>query len=296
MNDLAALLKAVCENPEQDVPRLILADYWEEHGEPERAEFVRVQVELARLPNYHLSCTGDKCLTCYPLRRRERELFHDAYPELPAIEPGWKVFPASWAQPHHYLPGGPLVIMSRGFLSSIICSWPDFLRVADALIWVAGQTVECPKCVRGMCNDMDIGDITFNEWPCENCGGMSKDEQGLPANVPGTGRIPRPFPPTAQPITRVTLTGNDPRDYGWNGRFDRVTCETCDGRGVWQPSQNVPYDLPCDQCHGTPLNEWHCDKWPGLVFVMPEAEQPRRRMTDEERYHYGDVPLGTRQR
>jgi uncharacterized protein (TIGR02996 family) len=45
-----AFLQAVIENPEDDAPRLIFADWLEEHGQPERAEFIRVQCELARLP------------------------------------------------------------------------------------------------------------------------------------------------------------------------------------------------------------------------------------------------------
>jgi uncharacterized protein (TIGR02996 family) len=44
-----AFLHAICENPQDDAPRLIYADWLEEHGKPERAEFIRVDVELARL-------------------------------------------------------------------------------------------------------------------------------------------------------------------------------------------------------------------------------------------------------
>src|SRR5437868_1021578 len=46
-------------NPDDDAPRLIYADWLEEHGDEagifaarERAEFVRVQCELERLPEY----------------------------------------------------------------------------------------------------------------------------------------------------------------------------------------------------------------------------------------------------
>jgi uncharacterized protein (TIGR02996 family) len=43
-----AFLQAICETPEDDTPRLIYADWLEEHGDGARAEFIRVQVELAR--------------------------------------------------------------------------------------------------------------------------------------------------------------------------------------------------------------------------------------------------------
>jgi uncharacterized protein (TIGR02996 family) len=45
------LLQAVIENPDDDAPRLVFADWLENHGEGERAEFIRVQIELAKLPN-----------------------------------------------------------------------------------------------------------------------------------------------------------------------------------------------------------------------------------------------------
>jgi uncharacterized protein (TIGR02996 family) len=45
-----AFLADICEHPDDDAPRLIYADWLDEHGQPERAEFIRVQIELARLP------------------------------------------------------------------------------------------------------------------------------------------------------------------------------------------------------------------------------------------------------
>jgi uncharacterized protein (TIGR02996 family) len=42
------LLSAVCEEPENDDPRLVFADWLEDHDQPERAEFIRVQITLAR--------------------------------------------------------------------------------------------------------------------------------------------------------------------------------------------------------------------------------------------------------
>jgi uncharacterized protein (TIGR02996 family) len=44
-----ALLKAVIAEPEDDAPRLIYADWLEENGQEARAEFIRVQVALARM-------------------------------------------------------------------------------------------------------------------------------------------------------------------------------------------------------------------------------------------------------
>jgi uncharacterized protein (TIGR02996 family) len=48
--ELLALLAAVKAAPEDDAPRLILADWLDERGECERAEFLRAQTQAARLP------------------------------------------------------------------------------------------------------------------------------------------------------------------------------------------------------------------------------------------------------
>lgn len=49
MDTEAALLCAVRDEPDSDEPRLVLADWYEEHGQIERAELIRVQCRLAVL-------------------------------------------------------------------------------------------------------------------------------------------------------------------------------------------------------------------------------------------------------
>lgn len=49
LSDRDALLAAIRANPDEDTPRLVFADWLEESGDHHRAEFVRVQCELARL-------------------------------------------------------------------------------------------------------------------------------------------------------------------------------------------------------------------------------------------------------
>src|SRR5437016_1638002 len=74
MTNATALLRAIRETPEDDLPRLAYADWLEESGDGDgksgpRAEFIRVQVELARtaLDSPHFP----------DLRRREAELLED---------------------------------------------------------------------------------------------------------------------------------------------------------------------------------------------------------------------------
>ena len=51
MSDQQALLRSVIDAPDDDVPRLVYADWLEEHGDHERAEFIRLQIELAGRPH-----------------------------------------------------------------------------------------------------------------------------------------------------------------------------------------------------------------------------------------------------
>lgn len=48
MRDEQALLRAVLADPADDTPRLVYADWLQDHDQAERAEFIRVQLELSR--------------------------------------------------------------------------------------------------------------------------------------------------------------------------------------------------------------------------------------------------------
>jgi uncharacterized protein (TIGR02996 family) len=61
-----ALLAAIFAAPADDTPRLVYADWLEEHGEPEYAEFIRLQIACARQPNP---------VPRRPFERREREVW-----------------------------------------------------------------------------------------------------------------------------------------------------------------------------------------------------------------------------
>src|SRR5262245_58187386 len=46
----AGFLADILEHPEDDTPRLVYADWLDDHGQPERAEFIRAQVRAERTP------------------------------------------------------------------------------------------------------------------------------------------------------------------------------------------------------------------------------------------------------
>jgi uncharacterized protein (TIGR02996 family) len=49
MTERQALVKAMLAEPDDDLPRLVFADWLDENGDPDRAEFTRLQVEAGRL-------------------------------------------------------------------------------------------------------------------------------------------------------------------------------------------------------------------------------------------------------
>jgi len=48
LSDGQLLLKAICADPDADLPRLVYADYLDDKGQPDRAALVRLQCEFVR--------------------------------------------------------------------------------------------------------------------------------------------------------------------------------------------------------------------------------------------------------
>jgi len=90
----AALLAAIRAAPGDDAPRLVYADWLDEHGQPERAEFIRVQCQLARHEQLQ-SHTGDEIVALW---LREDELLAQHYESIAGLK-----------DPKHRL------VFSRGF-------------------------------------------------------------------------------------------------------------------------------------------------------------------------------------
>lgn len=72
-----AFLQAIRDAPEDDTPRLIYADWLHDNGEPERAEFIRVQCRLAKMEEDDPERPD--------LLRREYELLADHWGEWAAL-------------------------------------------------------------------------------------------------------------------------------------------------------------------------------------------------------------------
>lgn len=85
----AGFLSDILAHPEDDTPRLIYADWLEDQGQEARAEFIRVQIELARLDHWDARYV--------PLKLREWELLRTHkrawLKELPSLKScSWSEF------------------------------------------------------------------------------------------------------------------------------------------------------------------------------------------------------------
>jgi uncharacterized protein (TIGR02996 family) len=114
-----ALLAGIIANPEEDTPRLVYADWLQEHDQPERAEYIRLSIQLANLqygdPDYD---------TRYWQLRAERDPLVTRFVKIWQEEFAGR-FPKA---------GGVTFIFSRGFVEEVWCSPTFFLKNAECLL------------------------------------------------------------------------------------------------------------------------------------------------------------------
>jgi uncharacterized protein (TIGR02996 family) len=117
MDKREAFLADICEHPADDTPRLIFADWLDDHGDPDRAAFIRLQCQFAGL------ATSDPRRPALLARQRElwREMADTLRAELPQ-EPGLDWFPLE----RHLL-------FERGFAGKVLADSLTALRAAGAV-------------------------------------------------------------------------------------------------------------------------------------------------------------------
>lgn len=147
-DDEAALLAAVLADRDDDLVRLVYADWLDENGRPERAEFIRVQCEWAQLPGPVLTaitggrpthadypdgrcveCMGltHKC-RCHALESRARELLDKlaadrSFPEMD----GYVLSLAATDDPG-------TATLRRGFVDTVVDATEEWAARADAIL------------------------------------------------------------------------------------------------------------------------------------------------------------------
>lgn len=96
MSERAALLRTISAAPWDDLPRLVFADWLDEHGEPERAEFIRLEIDIDRILATHQSPTEEQ-LTRRRALGEWHSKWHAELPRIPGVTWGKKFrrgFPA----------------------------------------------------------------------------------------------------------------------------------------------------------------------------------------------------------
>lgn len=243
MTDRDALLAAILAHPEDDAPRIIFADWLDENagtvhcpdckargawqswggigcstcrgtgsvsnGYAERAEFIRVQCELARLDELaklprkrtggyrvpRMEATRRKTLRL-KLRRRQQELW-------PAVHGSFILGPG--CVPHvgvHPSPGPFACVVRRGSVAS--------LTIPTAVL-LGG---ECERCWgRGL---VDFSDPPPFHANCPQCNRDGKFSGRIP------GIVQQLF--SNHPVVSVRLSDRHPEDlgYGWGWRFEGI--------------------------------------------------------------------------
>lgn len=161
-DDAALLLAAILADPADDTSRLVYADWLEENGDEARAEFIRVQIKLAQMPEqfdaewengYCTVCGEDEspsshyhCLECgelcgmmgcgkesckeqamrrEQLRARERELD----PDLCGFVAGLPELPGRDANGRH-----GFYTFSRGFVAHVTATATDWLKHGPKIV------------------------------------------------------------------------------------------------------------------------------------------------------------------
>jgi uncharacterized protein (TIGR02996 family) len=133
VSDGEALIRSILTTPADDAPRLVYADWLDEQGRAEDAEFIRVQVELARLGfggAFYKDESGR--LRHMPphverLTERQLELWFSGYgkPDLPDDM-------ITYPMTVHQTPGQNLLIR-RGFVERVTIFTDLYLLVAGGL-------------------------------------------------------------------------------------------------------------------------------------------------------------------
>jgi uncharacterized protein (TIGR02996 family) len=134
--EYVALLRAICAAPDDDTPRLVAADWLEEHGNTDWAAFIRIQVGLARLEASGLG----KSLDADWLRKKERAYLGpysvepsfwaaEACPQLVRVIPGDAANPLTAMR----VEGAERLTFRRGFVEEVRCPAAKWLRHGAAV-------------------------------------------------------------------------------------------------------------------------------------------------------------------
>ena len=210
--DGTALLRAVLASPDDDAPRLVYADWLDDHDRPAWAEFIRAQVAAARdlCPNTWVppreACASPDCRSCRTLRDRAAEL--RSSPDF------WESVWGGWQAPV----GGAWY--ARGFIESVSVT-------ADRFVVTAGRLFSLHPIQRVRLTDRSAALTTVGAaW---YCGGQMGPEWAKMSVVPkAVYDLMRP-PPWAPRLAPDWIA----QAYPTHADANRALSDACVAYGRW---------------------------------------------------------------
>lgn len=130
MNDEAALLTAIIAHPNEDTPRLMYADWLQEHGQQQRAAAIRAHIELQGIEGPHTpNVVGLR--NHYDPTSDEADRWNYLLTVVAAVtsNPELNGLSATLAS----FGSEDLIEWSRGFVESVTCDAPDWIEHGDAI-------------------------------------------------------------------------------------------------------------------------------------------------------------------
>ncbi|HEY7427857.1 MAG TPA: TIGR02996 domain-containing protein [Gemmataceae bacterium] len=143
-----AFIQAIREAPHDDTPRLIYADWLEEHGQADRADFIRIQCQLTRMTDPHPGLFSG----FFSLKAREEGLLRRNWnewvcPLREIVGPRYQRYGMNWLGGEYHPDGREH--FRRGFVDRLSLHAESFIRHAERLsrltalrelsLWGAGQ-------------------------------------------------------------------------------------------------------------------------------------------------------------
>lgn len=135
------LLADIIAHPDDDTLRLIAADWFEEHGELERAEFIRLQILMFNRRKSPGGQADEKSPWIMNDReyqgwkRREKTLSQrNRNGWVMSLEYATKLPFLSDTHTEYLRPGCVSVAFHRGFIEELTCSWEDWSEHSDSIL------------------------------------------------------------------------------------------------------------------------------------------------------------------
>lgn len=131
MTERESFMKAIIDDPDNDQIRLVFADWLEEYGgEPERAEFIRLQIELAERNVKPYNLCWESAIACRIVAKDSSNLVHRCSNILVEFGQKW------WQEGNYLINQLPIWKASwrRGFVSRIDCNMSQWREHGPAIV------------------------------------------------------------------------------------------------------------------------------------------------------------------